>query len=253
MKQLIFKEADKIWKDLTRGVEGVDLHFELEVYKGLLNFFMPGEYYYYIFNVKEATFDFMSQEVTDVLGYSTDCIDVPFFISKIHPDDQPWFLNFENKVAAFFSTLSPKQIPNYKVRYDYRIQKKDGNYIRVLQQVVTIQLEGEKILRTFGVHTDITNIKQKGAPVLSFLGLNGEPSYIDVKADKIFNTNISGLTNREFEIMLLVVQGKKSEEISKSCFISKQTVNTHRRNLLYKTGCVNAAELTALAIEKGWV
>src|SRR5665647_651196 len=157
MKPVVFNEAEKIWKRISMNANKVDLEFSLEIHKRLLSFFQVGDYYYYIFNVKQSVFELMSHEVTNLLGYHPEEIDVPFFLSKIHPEDQHWFLNFEGKVVEFFATLTREQIPNYKVRYDYRIQKKNGEYIRILQQVITIDFdEGRGLLRTFGVHTDIS-------------------------------------------------------------------------------------------------
>jgi hypothetical protein len=45
--------------------------------------------------------------------------------------------------------------------------------------------EAGKILRTLNIHTDITYLKQEGIPVLSFLGMEGEPSYLDVASKNI--------------------------------------------------------------------
>lgn len=254
MKPDVFIEANKIWKRIAKNGTEDDLKFSLEVHKRLLNFFQVGDYYYYIFNVKQSAFELMSSEITSILGYEPNEVDVPFLLSKIHPDDQPWFLNFENRVGEFFSTLSPEQIPHYKVRYDYRILKKNGEYLRVLQQVVTIEFdESKSILRTFGVHTDITHIKQEGLPVLSFIGLNGLPSYIGVTAKKVFSPNTLPFTKREKEVLILIIEGKKSEEISKQLFISKLTVDTHRKNLLKKSNTLNTASLISLSIKKGWV
>jgi DNA-binding NarL/FixJ family response regulator len=140
------------------------------------------------------------------------------------------------------------------VRYDYRIRKKDGDYVRILQQVITIQSNGEEgVLRTFGVHTDITSIKKDGQPLLSFIGLNGEPSYHDVSTTKASTLKNTNLSRRELEILSLIIDGKKSEEISKLLFISKQTVDTHRRNLLKKSNCGNMASLISMAVRLGWV
>lgn len=249
----IFNKANKIWTSITENAKEEELEFSLEIHKKLLNFFQVGDYYYYIFNVKESKFEFVSNEITNVLGYEPDEVDVPFLLSHIHPDDQPWFLNFENTTVEFFSTLSPEQITNYKVRYDYRIQNKSGKYIRILQQVVTIQNAGSKVLKTFGVHTDISHIKEEGLPVLSFIGLNGNPSYIGVKVKDVFSPDAIDLTRREQQVLGLLIEGKKSEEISKILFISKQTVNSHRKNLLKKTNSSNTASLTSMAIKKGWV
>lgn len=254
MNGIVFNEANKIWKHIAKDTKEQELRFTLEVHKKLLSFFQVGDYYYYIFNVKQSVFDLMSEEITRVLGYEPEEVDVPFLLSKIHLEDQPWFLNFENKVTEFFATLTNEQIPNYKVRYDYRIRKKNGDYIRILQQVVTIEAgEDNGVLRTFGVHTDISHIKQEGLPVLSFIGLNGEPSYINVDVKKIFSPTTINFTRRETEILALLIEGKTSEEISKQLFISKLTVGSHRKNLLNKTSCANTAALTSMAIKKGWV
>ncbi len=51
------------------------------------------------------------------------------------------------------------------------------------------------------------------------------------------------LTNREIEIISLIAQGNTSKKISEILFISKKTVDTHRRNILAKTGKKSIAEL----------
>ena len=254
MKVAIFDEASKIWRRIAKDACEDELRFSLEIHKKLLSFFQVGDYYYYIFNVKQSIFELISSEITPILGYHPDEVDVPFFLSNIHPDDQPWFLNFENKVKEFFSTLSYEQIPNYKVRYDYRIRKKNGEYIRILQQMVPIQFDKNKgVLRTLGVHTDVSHIKQGGLPVLSFIGLNGEPSYVGLNVKKIFSSAAIQLTRREREVLTLLIEGKKSDDISRLLFISKLTVNTHRRNLLKKTNTSNTIALISSAVKKGWV
>ncbi len=253
MKPIVFSEANKIWKLLSKDDSYAALNLELEIHKKLLNFFQVGDYYYMVFNVKAAQFDLISNELTEVLGYKTSQVDVPFFLDKIHPDDQPWFLNFENKVVEFFKALNPEQRLKYKIRYDYRIRKKSGEYIRILQQVITIQLDdSEDVYRTLVLHTDITYLKQSLKPVLSFIGINGEPSYIDVSVDELYTPN-KLISKREREIISKLIEGMKSEKIAEVLNISKHTVDTHRRNLLKKASVQNTSELIAIAIQQGWV
>mgnify|MGYP000294406699 CR=1 FL=1 len=45
-----------------------------------------------------------------------------------------------------------------------------------------------------------------------------------------------GLTNREIEVMELITDEKNNEEIAKQLFISKHTVESHRKNIFKKTG-----------------
>ena len=51
------------------------------------------------------------------------------------------------------------------------------------------------------------------------------------------------LTRREKEILILVKNGKNSQEIADSLFLSFLTVQTHRRNVMTKLGAKNTAEL----------
>ncbi len=254
MKISTINEAIKIWDKTTVGDSVKSVLFDLEVQKKLLNIFSVGDYYYYIFNLKETKLDLLSEEILQVLGYKNEEVDLTFLVGKIHPEDQPWFLNIENKIVEFYANLTLEQIPNYKVRYDYRMQKSNGEYIRILQQVIVMQhSEVGGILRTFGIHTDISHLKMEGKPVLSFIGLNGEPSFIDVEIEKMFPVPSSFLTNREQEILLLLVNGKETKEIASALFISAETVSTHRKNILYKTKTRNTSELITMAIRKGWV
>lgn len=51
------------------------------------------------------------------------------------------------------------------------------------------------------------------------------------------------LSEREMEIFLLVANGKSTKDIAETLFLSPHTVNTHRKNILKKLSCKNAAEL----------
>jgi DNA-binding CsgD family transcriptional regulator len=113
--------------------------------------------------------------------------------------------------------------------------------------------EDKRVVKTFGIHTDISHLKKSGVPVLSFIGLNGEPSFMDVQVKELFSPASFTLTRREREVLALLVSGKKSEEISKNLYLSKHTVDTHRKNILRKTGCTNTASLTSMAVQKGWL
>lgn len=62
---------------------------------------------------------------------------------------------------------------------------------------------------------------------------------------------IPEITNREKEVLQLIVDGCTTPEIARKLFISPNTAETHRRNLLAKLGVRNTAELVRLTLEKG--
>jgi len=57
------------------------------------------------------------------------------------------------------------------------------------------------------------------------------------------------LTNREIEIIRLIAEGFTSQEMASKLFISPRTVETHRANLMKKTGVKNVVELVRKAQE----
>lgn len=61
------------------------------------------------------------------------------------------------------------------------------------------------------------------------------------------------LSNREVEIVRLLVQGKTSAEIADILYISRETVATHRKNIIRKTQCKNVIELISLAVDREWL
>jgi len=56
------------------------------------------------------------------------------------------------------------------------------------------------------------------------------------------------LTQRELEVLKLIAQEQTNDDISKTLFISKRTVDTHRQNLLHKLQVKNTAGLVLAAI-----
>jgi len=61
------------------------------------------------------------------------------------------------------------------------------------------------------------------------------------------------LTQRQVEVLKLIVAGLTSKEIAERMGVSKRTVDGHRLNLLRKTDSRNALELSAWAYKQGIV
>lgn len=61
------------------------------------------------------------------------------------------------------------------------------------------------------------------------------------------------ITNRELEILELIVQEHTNQEIAEKLYISSRTVDAHRRNLLQKTGARNTAGLVKYAFQHGLI
>lgn len=60
------------------------------------------------------------------------------------------------------------------------------------------------------------------------------------------------LTSREKEVLILLAEGKKSQEIANALFISVNTVRRHRYNIMEKLNINNLADLVKYAISQNY-
>jgi DNA-binding CsgD family transcriptional regulator len=67
--------------------------------------------------------------------------------------------------------------------------------------------------------------------------------FIKKKTAAHFAINNQKLSVREIEILGLIMQGLTNHEIAKKLFISFETVRSHRKNILEKSGAKNTAAL----------
>jgi len=250
-----YTTATKLWKTVVNdeSPDSFELKLQLELHKRLLNMFQAGTYYYFVFNMYKVEIEFMSAGISNVLGYKPEEITVPMIMDKIHPDDKSFFLNCEYKVTEFFKALPFEKIKNYKVQYDYRLKTRDNNYVRILHQAVQIDYDEVNFYRTLCLQTDISHIKQEGEPCFSIIGLDGEPSYYNIKDISQFTKSYDLFTKREREILKLIVEGRNSKEIALELYISSHTVNAHRKNILNKAEVKTPIDLIRKVVKEGWI
>lgn len=254
MKKLVLNQATKIWKEIGHYKKPQKLELEIEIYKKMLNLFQVGDYCYFIFSPPQMRIEYTNESITKLLGYTAEEFTLEKFLELIHPDDLQNYLNFEATITDFWKSLPAEKVFNYKTRYDFRIRCKDGTVKRLLQQVAVIQSDEEgAVLRTFVIFTDITDLKESNKMVLSIMGLNGEPSYIDIQPVQTLVPYKSMLTKREKEIFQLMAQDCASTDIAKMLNISLHTVATHRKNIFRKTNTKSVLQLIKLGLEKGWI
>ena len=78
--------------------------------------------------------------------------------------------------------------------------------------------------------------------------LPAQPTLTPLRARK---QSVDGLTVHEFEIALLVQQGKSDREIAETLSLSTRTVSTHIGNILAKLDFSSRTQIAAWAVTKG--
>lgn len=82
-----------------------------------------------------------------------------------------------------------------------------------------------------------------------------QKSNIDVEDLKLdsFSCEAVGISERENEIITLIAEGNTNEEIAEILFLSKHTINTHRKNIMAKLGVKNTAGIVMYAVKMNLV
>ncbi len=75
--------------------------------------------------------------------------------------------------------------------------------------------------------------------------------YNQYNRQKIQDMQLKELSEREKEVLKLIVKEYTSDEIARKLFISKKTVDNHRRHLLEKTNCKTTVGLVKFAVKLG--
>jgi len=116
-------------------------------------------------------------------------------------------------------------------------------------------------LTRLGAHGYLLKNAEKNELLEAIHAIYNNEEYFSEEVKSIYNEfnlkqnqisiTVSELSSREEEILKLIAQGLTAQEIGDKLFISLNTVNTHRRNLLSKLNAKNTAGLVKYAVETG--
>lgn len=253
-KQEVLKQARELYKSGAKHRDIREYDGEISLADYLVNTFHIGDYFFFVYYFPEQEMEFCSEGVNTVLNIPPEEFNLEFIVEHMHPDDLENFMRFEKTLLTFTPTISPERLLNYKSCYDYRIKDSKGEYKRILHQVRTLQIEPDgAMIRTFGVFTDITHLKESTHMQLDMIGLNGEPSYYNVQPDGSYTPGESPLTPRETEVLRSMAEGLSSDEIAAKFAISKNTVDNHRASILEKAGARSSMEAVKVALRGHWI
>ena len=76
---------------------------------------------------------------------------------------------------------------------------------------------------------------------------------IDNLKPPVSHNNISELSNRELEVLTLIVEGRTNPEIAAQLYISLSTVKTHIRSIMNKLAVNDRVQAAVVALRKGLI
>jgi len=216
-----------------------------------------GRYFAIVSNIHTWDIELISGDCLNLTGYQKEEIEAMkarFLMDYATESDLPFYLSaVKLGMQYIIQRLKEERELIYAV-YFYRAQKKNGQIIVIQQQKIPVLFDANKVPYVFNnIFTDI-----------SYLGSMNLPKAIMVNrfTDEIFSIQPQHLrlvkatdlfSNREKEVIQLLINGNNSRQIGKLLHISIETVRTHRKNILNKAKLKTTTELVSYALTHGVV
>jgi len=221
------------------GFKGIDRNDKLVL--ELEEMTKKNNQFFLIFDMIRMCVDFSSQGTLDLLGITPEEISPYHFKEATHPDD---LKRNELGVAKLFKTaheLFVAKKGDILISTNFRFRNITGNYSNQLVQCYLFYSPAPNdTVYLVNINTDINWYKKFKNNFHYYIGTDMcNFRYPDEK----LLMECPPFSDREFEIIKLIEEGFESEQIAEKLFLSKHTVNTHRKNILEKTGKAHVSEL----------
>jgi len=184
----------------------------------------------------------------DIKTYSFTTIDSIWeddIYQRIHPEDLFQRHLLELEFFNFLKTVTPDERLNYATKCKIRALNKNKDYRSILHRSFYLKNSSQGGL---WLAVCLYNYLFEKATVSNSI----EGQIINTKTGEIFPVDtyvncINLLTSREKEILILIGKGTTSKEIATKLYISINTVNRHRQNILEKLNVSNSIEAVRTA------
>ena len=190
-----------------------------------------------------------SKRSTEMIGIEPDIVTPYHFFDATHSEDIERHSLGRAKLFKLGQEFFIARKGNALLSTNLKILSVDGKYKNLLFQCYLFYSETSiKTVYVLQIHTNVDWYKKLKNWQHYYIG--NDLSYFKYPNEKLLHIgNI--YTKREFEIIHLIEQGLNTEQIAEKLFVSQNTVNAHRGNILKKSGKKNLSELIYDLIEQG--
>ncbi|MHC1777999.1 MAG: response regulator transcription factor [Lentimicrobium sp.] len=204
---------------------------------------------FYIADVILLDVQFISKRVTAMFGLEPDKVAAGFFLTTTHPDDLRRHHLVRAKLISIAQELYIKKEGIRIISANFRGRQPDGSYKNLLYSAYLFysKVPYESVFLIL----IITDISGFGKIHKGFHFYNGaDRRMFRFPDDELLMTgNIYSLT--ELRIIELIDEGLSTKEIASKVFRSPLTINTHRTNIIKKSGKYSMADVIREFKEQG--
>ena len=177
---------------------------------------------------------FTSERSFQMTGIPPDELNSLHFFEAAHPDDVYKYSFFRSKIVYLANDLFIARKGNALLSINIRIRNSEGKYQEQVFQSYLFYTEiPYRTVFILQVNSNIESLKVKKHGYHYYAG--SDLSYFRYPDEELLLKGYP-LSSREFEVVRLASLGLQSDQIADKLFLSVHTVNTHRRNILVKSG-----------------
>lgn len=207
--------------------------------------------FFCITNTQKLTFEYISKNFKSCLGLDSKVLlekGMQYFWGRIHPEDIEQWLESLNQLMHFTLTEIPvgsRKLMSYT--WNYRFKNSDDQYVNIIQNTTPLEFDSEMKPVIGLAHYTVIDPRLEFPISASAKLLNAQNEYETIYFNSFSQKLLSnGITNRELDVIRLLVLKKTSKEIAEKLSISPNTVDTHRRNILKKLNLGSTGELIGM-------
>ncbi len=229
---------------------------------GFLDDLPEGRYFVYLASCDKSGFIFMEPSPEEVTGFTQEEMTAggtDMQISRIHPDDVSGLYDKALRIIRKNSEAARQGRRIIPLVLNYRIRRADGEWREITETKIFRYSHDGRRDRVLGKVVDITghamhdNDQTQPFPAESANDYPFLHSLDKFKKIPVISEGIGEITKREKEILYLIGAGFSTKQIASQLFISINTVQTHRSNLLRKLQVKNSMELIREVSKAFWL
>ncbi|AEH02075.1 helix-turn-helix transcriptional regulator [Lacinutrix sp. 5H-3-7-4] len=245
------QEIKEVYKSIFESYTKPSLETHIKKIIELDTYLPYSSTFFCLTNTQELTFEYISKNFTSCLGLDATDLKVKgmkYFWSRIHPEDIEIWLGALNSLMEFTLAEIPenkRELANYT--WNYRIKNASEKYVNIIQNTTPLAFDSEMKPIIGLAHYTVLNIELNLPITATAKLLNNKNEY-----ETVYYNNFSqkllhaGISNRERDVIRLLILNFTSKEISEKLNISPHTVDTHRRNILKKLKISSTGELVGM-------
>lgn len=242
------KNIHSIYNEIFNTYQKVEIEDHIKKLMELDFYYPYNATFFCVTNTVYQNFEYISKNFTACTGLSSEKLKeggMDYFWSLFHPEDiKPWLESLKSLMSFTMTELSDEQRKRMSYTWNYRMKNGKGDYITIIQNTTPLQFdENHKPIIGLAHYTVLdSNFKIDICATAKYL--NDQKEYETLFYKNISSSNLLGaISNRERDVIRLLISGKTSVEIAEKLCLSVHTINTHRRNILRKLNLKSTIEI----------